>query len=162
MDCLFCKIKNKEIEAKVLYEDDDFFVFLDMDQSYGGHTLIIPKKHFTTYKDLDNITLNKMFLLASKISDEIMQKLNKKGISLQFNYGDTQVVKHVHLHLIPNYELEKDNMDINEVYHLLGSTIKVDISSKETLEIISFIFSIVIFSIISFSLSHILLNLDKV
>ena len=54
-----------------------------------------------------------MFLLASKISDEIMQKLNKKGISLQFNYGDTQVVKHVHLHLIPNYELEKDNMDIN-------------------------------------------------
>ena len=71
------------------------------------------------YKDLDNITLNKMFLLASKISDEIMQKLNKKGISLQFNYGDTQVVKHVHLHLIPNYELEKDNMDINEVYHLL-------------------------------------------
>ena len=41
MDCLFCKIKNKEIEAKVLYEDDDFFVFLDMDQSYGGHTLII-------------------------------------------------------------------------------------------------------------------------
>lgn len=119
MDCLFCKIKNKEIEAKILYEDNDFLVFLDMDQSYGGHTLIIPKKHFTTYKDLDNITLNKMFLLASKISDMIMKKLNKKGISLQFNYGDTQVVKHVHLHLIPNYELEKDNMDINEVYHLL-------------------------------------------
>ena len=26
MDCLFCKIKNKEIEAKILYEDDDFLV----------------------------------------------------------------------------------------------------------------------------------------
>ena len=56
MDCLFCKIKNKEIEAKILYEDDDFLVFLDMDQSYGGHTLIIPKKHFSTYKDFSVIT----------------------------------------------------------------------------------------------------------
>ena len=119
MDCLFCKIGNKEIEAKILYEDNDFLVFLDMDQSYGGHTLIIPKKHFTTYRDLDSETLNKMFLLANKISDRIMKKLNKKGISIQFNYGDTQVVKHVHLHLIPNYELETDNMDINDVYNLL-------------------------------------------
>ena len=75
MDCLFCKIKNKEIEAKILYEDDDFLVFLDMDQSYGGHTLIIPKKHFTTYKDLDNITLNKMFLLASSISDRSEERV---------------------------------------------------------------------------------------
>jgi len=31
MDCLFCKIAKHEIESKKIYEDDDFFVFLEGD-----------------------------------------------------------------------------------------------------------------------------------
>ena len=60
-----------------------------------------------------------MFLLAKNVGDDIMTKLNKKGITLQINYGDTQEIKHVHLHLIPNYELEPDHMEIDDVYEKL-------------------------------------------
>lgn len=118
-DCLFCKISKKEIESKVLYEDEEFFVFLDIDQSTPGHTLIIPKKHLKDYKELDNKTLEKMFDLASTIGDKLMSALKKTGITLLFNYGDSQEVKHVHLHLLPNFLEKNEEMTLEEVYNIL-------------------------------------------
>ena len=47
MDCIFCKIISKEIPAKILYEDDDTISFLDAFPVAKGHTLVIPKKHFS-------------------------------------------------------------------------------------------------------------------
>jgi len=65
---IYCKkskaVIKKEIESKILYEDEDFLVFLDIDQSTPGHTLIIPKKHFQDYTALDQNTLNNLFTLA--------------------------------------------------------------------------------------------------
>ncbi len=122
-DCLFCKIIKKEIESKILYEDEDFLVFLDIDQSTPGHTLIIPKKHFEDYTALDPNTLNNLFTLANKISKLLMEKLNKKGISLLFNYGKSQVIKHVHLHLLPNFLEENNEVTIDEMYQKLKDAI---------------------------------------
>ena len=122
-DCLFCKIIKKEIESKILYEDEDFLVFLDIDQSTPGHTLIIPKKHFEDYTALDQNTLNNLFTLANKIIKLLMEKLNKKGISLLFNYGKSQVIKHVHLHLLPNFLEENNEVTIDEMYQKLKDAI---------------------------------------
>lgn len=120
MDCLFCKIIKKEIDSKILYEDEEFLVFLDIDQTTLGHTLIIPKKHFNDYKELDKETLNKMFKLADKIGTMLMEKLNIKAISLLFNYGESQIIKHVHLHLLPNFLKEENNKTTEEeIYNIL-------------------------------------------
>lgn len=118
-DCLFCKICKKEVESKILYEDEEFLVFLDLDQTTPGHTLIIPKKHFDDYTALDAKTLSHMFHLANKISTVLMEKLNKKGISLLFNYGESQVIKHVHLHLLPDFQKESEELPIEEIYAIL-------------------------------------------
>lgn len=123
-DCLFCKISKKEIESKVLYEDEEFFVFLDRDQSTPGHTLIIPKKHKKDYKELDGKTLEKMFNLANTIGDKLMSALKKTGITLLFNYGDSQEIKHVHLHLLPNFLEKNEEMTLDEVYTILKKYFK--------------------------------------
>ena len=44
-NCIFCKIANKEIPGKIVYEDDVCMAFLDLSQVTDGHTLVIPKKH---------------------------------------------------------------------------------------------------------------------
>ena len=123
-DCLFCKISKKEIESKVLYEDEEFFVFLDRDQSTPVHTLIIPKKHKKDYKELDGKTLEKMFNLANTIGDKLMSALKKTGITLLFNYGDSQEIKHVHLHLLPNFLEKNEEMTLDEVYTILKKYFK--------------------------------------
>ena len=120
MDCLFCKIAHHEVESKILYEDDNYMAFLDIDQKEAeGHTLIIPKKHFEDYTKLDSKTLNDMFLIAQKLNKDLMTKLNKSACTLLFNYGDSQVIKHVHLHLLPNFLYEKGTKNIDEVYKKL-------------------------------------------
>jgi len=44
MDCIFCKIINKEIPAKVAYEDDNVVAFHDINPQAPIHLLIVPKK----------------------------------------------------------------------------------------------------------------------
>lgn len=39
----FCKIVQKDIPGKIIYEDDVCLAFLDLSQTTDGHTLVIPK-----------------------------------------------------------------------------------------------------------------------
>lgn len=118
MDCIFCKIINKEIPSNILYEDEDFLAFLDLDQTHLGHTLIIPKKHIEDYTKLQASELKKMFEIANTLSLKIMSKLHSKGISLNFNYGSLQEIKHVHLHIYPEKE-NKEKKTLEEIYSIL-------------------------------------------
>ncbi len=115
-DCLFCKIVKKEINSKILYEDEEVLAFLDLDQTPTGHTLVIPKKHFTDYMELDEKTLWKMFEVAKKLQGPLMEKLEKPASTLLMNYGDAQAIKHVHMHIMPHVFHEKKSLNIDEVY----------------------------------------------
>ena len=52
-NCLFCKIINGEIPSTKVYEDEDIFVFLDINPVNIGHTLVIPKKHSRNILDIE-------------------------------------------------------------------------------------------------------------
>ncbi len=115
MDCIFCKIANKELESKIIYEDEVVVAFLDVNPTSNGHTLIVPKKHYTDYIELDKDTLNHMFQVAKELGPKIMQKMGAKSLTLLFNYGDDQKVKHVHLHLIPDFIESRHNPNLRSI-----------------------------------------------
>lgn len=119
MDCLFCKIINNELESKKIYEDDLVMVIMDAYPDVDGHTLIIPKKHYETFKDIPNELLNHINDIAKKYSEILMEKLDSKSITLLVNYGDDQVIKHYHLHLLPNFKI-KATKTVEEVYEVLN------------------------------------------
>ena len=45
MECLFCKIINKEIPATFVYQDEDIVAFNDINPQAPIHILIIPTSH---------------------------------------------------------------------------------------------------------------------
>ena len=47
-NCIFCKIINKEIPSKIVYEDDKVIAFHDVNPAAPIHILVIPKKHIET------------------------------------------------------------------------------------------------------------------
>lgn len=104
MDCLFCKIINGDIPCFKIYENDDVLAFLDINPDTDGHTLIIPKKHFTDLDDIDLKTLESINKASKEIKKMLEDKLGCIGISLLQNNGSCQEVKHYHLHLKPFYE----------------------------------------------------------
>lgn len=118
-ECLFCKIINKEVPAKILYEDDVCLVFLDAYPHTDGHTLVIPKKHYDDIYDVPDEVLTHMISVGKNIAGKLMKKLDKKGITFLINYGDSQAIKHIHLHLLPNFDKEEHNLSNEEVFSIL-------------------------------------------
>ena len=115
---IFCKIINGEIPSKTIYEDDIVMVILDVSPKSNGHSLIIPKKHYTNLFDIDNDTLMHIMDVAKDISNILEDKLHCNGITLEQNNGISQEVKHFHLHIIPRYKYE-DIIDVEEVYNII-------------------------------------------
>jgi histidine triad (HIT) family protein len=87
----------------MLYEDDKFIVFKDINPKAPIHLLIVPKKHISSINHLeikDKELIGELFLTAKKIAKE--QRVFKKGYKLVFNVGrgGGQLIDHIHLHLL--------------------------------------------------------------
>lgn len=119
-DCVFCKIIKKELPCYNIYEDDMVLVFLSINPYSLGHTLIVPKKHFVNFKDIDINYLNHILEVAKKIYNLLDERLKPDSIKLIQNNGTVQEVKHFHLHLIPLYDKEVKKMSLDEVYEILN------------------------------------------
>ena len=106
MDCIFCKIINKEISSDIVYENDGFIVFKDTNPAAPIHLLLVPKVHISSVNDLKEKhkdLIGDLFLLAKKIAKE--QKISH-GYKLNFNVGQKggQIVDHLHLHLLGGWK----------------------------------------------------------
>ena len=119
-DCIFCKLANGEIPTKTVYEDDVVNVFMDANPNADGHMLIVPKKHYEDFIELDDETIKHIHNVAKKMKDLIYEKLdNIEGLVLINNYGKFQIVKHYHLHILPNGLNSSKGLSIDEVYEKL-------------------------------------------
>ncbi len=105
-NCIFCKIANGDIPSKVLYEDGEFKVILDLGPATKGHALILPKNHYRNLYELPDDMASKVMLLAKKMASQMTDKLECDGFNLVQNNGEAagQTVFHFHLHLIPRYD----------------------------------------------------------
>ena len=112
-DCIFCKIANGEIPASTVYEDDMFRVILDMSPATKGHALILPKKHMADIFEMDSETAEKVFVLTAKVAKGMKAALNCDGLNIVQNNGEVagQTVFHFHMHIIPRYEGDGQNIN---------------------------------------------------
>jgi len=104
MDCLICKLIKGEIPAHKIYEDEDFFAFLDINPSAPGHTVVVPKKHVSTIFELDENDLGKLFKKVAEIAMHIKDStLPATGFNIGVNHWKTagQQIEHLHVHIIP-------------------------------------------------------------
>ena len=102
-DCLFCKIINKEISSEIIYEDDKVLVFLDINPTTNGDTLIIPKKHSKDMFDIEDDLLIYMNNIYKKLYPIYKEKLLCDGLTFTTNLDYAQEIKHFHMHFIPRY-----------------------------------------------------------
>lgn len=119
MDCIFCKIINGDIPSYTLYENDYVKCFLDVNPISKGHTLIVPKNHFKDAYDISEKYITEVHKASIKILELLDSKFKPSGYRLVQNNGNLQDVKHYHLHIIPNYINNKDNIKVEEVFEIL-------------------------------------------
>ncbi len=109
MDCIFCKIANKEISAKVVYEDDRVLAFHDINPQAPYHILVIPKKHISTLLDLteeDKDLIGHIYLVINKIAKDL--GFAERGFRVVVNCKEEagQTVFHIHFHILAGRPME--------------------------------------------------------
>ena len=108
MDCIFCKIINKEIPSNIVYEDEEILAFKDIAPQAPIHIVVIPKKHIekiTQIQREDEALIGKIYSVINQIAKE--QGIAEEGFRVIINCGENggQEVKHIHFHLLGGTKL---------------------------------------------------------
>ena len=109
MDCLFCKIIQGEIPAKITYRDDRVIAFEDINPQAPHHVLIIPQKHIHTLNDLhtdDNELVGHMIHTSAMLAKQFNITEGGYRIVMNCNADAGQTVFHIHLHLLGGRKLQ--------------------------------------------------------
>jgi histidine triad (HIT) family protein len=105
-NCIFCKIIRGEIPAYKIYEDQNFFAFLDINPQSPGHVQVIPKKHVRWVWDVENA--GKYFEVVQKIALAQRTAFQTDWI-LSKIIGDE--IEHAHIWVYPNQSVVGDKKD---------------------------------------------------
>jgi len=97
-DCLFCKIIKGEIPSYKIWEDENFFAFLDINPINPGHIILVLKKHLDYIFDLEESLYLEIFKTAKKLSEPLKRAVGAKRIALAI---EGFLVPHAHIHLVP-------------------------------------------------------------
>lgn len=103
LNCPFCKPHlNGE---KTIIESSDVLSLYDKFPATIGHSLIIPKRHCTSYFDLTTKEQTSCWNMVNKLKNLLTEKYQPDGFTIRININEAggQKIPHVHIHLIPRY-----------------------------------------------------------
>ena len=101
-DCIFCKIVRGEIPSRKIFEDEELFVFHDINPAAPVHFMIVPKLHIASLMEADpshQMLLGRILVKAGELARS--QGL-KEGFRTIINTGRIggQEVYHLHVHIL--------------------------------------------------------------
>lgn len=102
-ECMFCRIANHETPVELLYNDDLFVAFRDINPAAPVHLLIVPKKHIPSVlalTDIDADAMGRMYEIAAGLARA--EGVAESGFRLILNTGPDagQSVAHLHMHVL--------------------------------------------------------------
>lgn len=101
-DCIFCKIANGDIPAKIAYRDADVVAFHDINAQAPTHILVIPTRHIASTADLtseDHMLAGMLIMVAKQVAEEAGLS-NGYRLVLNTGHDGGQEVQHMHLHVL--------------------------------------------------------------
>ncbi|MCP4580919.1 MAG: histidine triad nucleotide-binding protein [candidate division Zixibacteria bacterium] len=99
-NCIFCKIAEHNLNADIIYEDNDIVAFRDLKPQAPTHLLLIPREHIPTIEEASPAILGKLMSKASELAKK--EGISAKGYRTVINCRDYagQSVYHLHVHLL--------------------------------------------------------------
>jgi histidine triad (HIT) family protein len=109
MECIFCKIIAGQIPADLVFQDEEFIAFRDINPQSPKHILIVPKAHIGSLTEVSKEQqglMGRLLLLAEEIAQK--ENIAASGYRVTINCGPDggQIVPHLHLHLLGGRRLD--------------------------------------------------------
>ncbi|MCR4666137.1 MAG: HIT family protein [Desulfovibrio sp.] len=134
-DCIFCAIAKGLIPSSSVYETPSLYAFLDLNPANKGHTLIIPKAHYSNLLDADPQLGNELIDAMQRVARAIITVTGAEGFNVIQNNGRAagQEVDHLHWHIIPRFANDgltlwkQHSYDSQEEMNRLATAIRVQV-----------------------------------
>ena len=101
VDCIFCKIVNRQVQAKILSETDSSMSFLDAFPLSKGHSLVIPKNHRQKIQDLLPDEVTDLFSMVHHVTSKVDHLTGATLVAIHNGKNAGQEVPHLHVHIVP-------------------------------------------------------------
>ena len=101
--CIFCEIAQGTRSASVVCGDELTMAFIDSRQFHSGHTLVIPRRHISDIRNLDDTTGGALMRTVIRVTRAVDASFPNEGLSLWHSIGRAafQEVPHLHIHIHP-------------------------------------------------------------
>jgi histidine triad (HIT) family protein len=104
MDCIFCQIVQRSLDAAIFWENDDFIAVLDLFPNVYGQSLLISKQHYDSdLSDMPNEIYGRFFVAARQVSDILKKSLPVYRVAMVL---EGMGINHAHIKLYPLHGLE--------------------------------------------------------
>lgn len=119
-DCVFCKMAAGLINNRhqAIYEDSSYIGMLVSHPESKGHFIVFTKDHFS---DLSEVTeRGKLFEKTVELAELLTPTLSAPAYVIKMNNNvyrldnDPLHVGHIHIHVIPKYEVNKNGLPPKE------------------------------------------------
>ena len=105
-ECIFCRIANGELGTEFVVQSEHAVVFDDIAPSAPVHMLVVPKRHVSSLRELNDPALaSELLALASSAAEA--RGLYDTGYRVITNDGEVagQTVFHLHFHVLGGHRL---------------------------------------------------------
>ncbi len=99
--CVFCSIIEGTTKAHIVFQDPVCLAFLDSRPLFPGHTLVVPRTHRATLREVPRTEIEPLFGCAQRLSLAFDRALAAQGTFVALNDRVSQSVPHVHIHVVP-------------------------------------------------------------
>ena len=102
-NCVFCKIVAGNIPSKIIMQNERAMALLDAFPLAAGHTIVIPKSHYTRIQDMSREDALAVFEVAWKVAGAVESGAQTSASTIAIHNGREagQEVPHVHVHIVP-------------------------------------------------------------
>ncbi len=106
-DCPFCTLPPD----RMLRQNKLALIIRDAHPVSPGHTLIIPKRHIASYFEASEDEKATLWALVDVAKELIETEFKPAAYNIGINDGPAagQTVPHLHIHLIPRYEGDRED-----------------------------------------------------
>ena len=99
--CVFCSIIDGDVPAHWVLDTGTVIAFLDHRPLFEGHTLVMPRAHVATLRDLDGPLRDDLFAQAQAVAAAVQDATGAQGSFVAMNNVVSQSVPHLHVHAVP-------------------------------------------------------------
>ena len=117
--CIFCDLpkEDRDRDNVILYRAEHCFVIMNRFPYTGGHLMVVPYFHTSSFEGLSVEVLTEMMTLTTLSVEILIEAMRPEGFNVGINIGQAAgagIREHLHMHVVPRWVGDSSFMAVQD------------------------------------------------